>query len=346
LATIGVVVLAIAACFAYVAGWLSPARLSQARLIDRFQQVDGIHLGFRRNHAKGVCITGSFVSNGQGVRLSKAAVFAPGRVPVEGRFSLAGGNPHIADGPADVRALGLRFQPATGEEWRTAMIDIPVFVVKTPEGFYDQLLASKPDPATGKPDPAKMAAFTAAHPEFGPAIKIVMSHPFPSGFANTQFNGLNAFRFINADGVVTPVRWSMVPAEPFAPEQPDQAKSPDKNYLFDAVIERIARGPLQWHLVLTAGKPGDVTDDATIPWPADREQVDAGTLTIDHAATEELDNCRDINFDPLVLPSGIAPSDDPLLSARSAAYSESFTRREGETKSPSAVQVSATGKGP
>jgi catalase len=46
-----------------------------------------------------------------------------------------------------------------------------------------------------------------------------------------------------------------------------------------------------------------------------------------------------------VLPSGIAPSDDPLLSARSAAYSESFTRREGETKSPSAVQVSATGKG-
>jgi hypothetical protein len=27
-------------------------------------------------------------------------------------------------------------------------------------------------------------------------------------------------------------------------------------------------------------------------------------------------NCRDINFDPLVLPAGIAPSDDPLLSAR------------------------------
>ena len=47
----------------------------------------------------------------------------------------------------------------------------------------------------------------------------------------------------------------------------------------------------------------------------------------------------------LVLPPGIAPSDDPLLSARSATYSESFTRREGETKTPSAVQVPAPGKG-
>jgi catalase len=70
--------------------------------------------------------------------------------------------------------------------------------------------------------------------------------------------------------------------------------------------------------------------------------VDVGTLTIDRIDSEndsENDGrCRDINFDPLVLPSGIAPSDDPLLSARSAAYSESFTRRAGEKKDPSAVK--------
>ena len=137
----------------------------------------------------------------------------------------------------------------------------------------------------------------------------------------------------------------MVPTEPFASEDPEQAKSADKNYLFDALIARLARGPLQWRLIVTIGQPGDVTDDPTIPWPADREHVDAGTLTVDRAETEALGNCRDINFDPLVLPSGIGPSDDPLLSARSAAYSESFTRREGETKAPSAIQVSVSGKG-
>ena len=76
-----------------------------------------------------------------------------------------------------------------------------------------------------------------------------------------------------------------------------------------------------------------------------REHVDVGTLTIDHVEGEAPGNCRDINFDPLVLPSGIEPSDDPLLSTRSAAYSTSFTRRAGETKEPSAVQTPASGKG-
>ena len=40
--------------------------------------------------------------------------------------------------------------------------------------------------------------------------------------------------------------------------------------------------------------------------------------------------CRDLNFDPLILPVGIAASDDPILHARSAAYSVSFNRRERE----------------
>jgi catalase len=346
LAAIGVAVLAIAGCFAYVAGWLTPGRLTQARLIDRFEEVSGgIHPGFRRNHAKGVCITGSFESNGQGVRLSKAAVFRPGQVPVVGRFSLAGGDPHMPDGPTDVRAMGLSLRPRDGEEWRMAMVDLPVFVVKHVEDLYEELRASQPDPATGKPDPAKMAAFVAAHPEFARAVEVIKSSPSPSGFANAGYNGLLAFRFVNADGVATPVRWSMTATEPFAPGAPEQAKSQDKNYLFDDMIARLARGPLQWHLIVTIGQPGDATDDPTIPWPGDREHVDVGTLTIDRAESEAPGNCRDINFDPLVLPSGIEPSNDPLLSARSAAYSESFRRRAGEKNTPSAVQVPVTDKG-
>lgn len=345
LAGIGAVVAAVAAAFAYVGGWLSPDRLSQAQIIDRFEHLNGVHPGFRRNHAKGVCVAGSFESNGQGMRLSKAAVFEPGRVPVVGRFSLSGGHPFMADGPKDVRALGLSFRPLHGEEWRTAMINIPVFVVKDPKAFYEQLLATRPDPATGKPDPAKLAAFTAAHPEFPAAMKVIAGHPFSSGFADTRYNGLNAFRFVNANGVATPARWSLVPTEPVVPQTPEPAKSEDKNYLFDELMARLARGPLQWHLIVTVGRPGDTTDDATTPWPADREQVDVGTLTVARAETEAPGNCRDINFDPLVLPSGIEPSDDPLLSARSATYSESFTRREGEAQTPSAVAVPIPGKG-
>ena len=62
-----------------------------------------------------------------------------------------------------------------------------------------------------------------------------------------------------------------------------------------------------------------------------------GTLTLDRVDAEDTSAATDLNFDPLVLPAGIAPSDDPLLSARSAVYSQSFTRREGEARQPSAI---------
>src|SRR5258708_34628376 len=132
LAAIGAAVLAVVGCFAFVAGWLSPGRLTQARMIDGFEEVNGVHPGFRRNHAKGVCIAGAFDSNGQGGRLSKTAVFRPGRVPVIGRLSLAGGEPYMADGPAAVRAMGLAFRPPDAEEWRGGTIGTPVFLVKKP----------------------------------------------------------------------------------------------------------------------------------------------------------------------------------------------------------------------
>jgi catalase len=73
--------------------------------------------------------------------------------------------------------------------------------------------------------------------------------------------------------------------------------------------------------------------------------VDVGVLTLDRVESDETSTATDINFDPLVLPAGIAPSDDPLLSARSAVYSQSFTRRAGERKQPSAITPADVRKG-
>ena len=119
----------------------------------------------------------------------------------------------------------------------------------------------------------------------------------------------------------------------------------DKNYLFEALIAHIHRQPLRWHLIVIVGRPGDPTNDATIAWPAGRERVNVGTLTLDRVESDDTSAARDINFDPLVLPAGIAPSDDPLLSARSAVYSQSYTRRAGEQKQPSAITPAEVGKG-
>jgi catalase len=333
---IGVLLAVVIGGFAYFGGWLTRKELTPARFVDALEQVDGRHPGFRRNHAKGLGTSGHFDSNGNGVRLSKAAVFQAGRFPVIGRFSLSGGQPYAADKPDTVRGLALEFTAANGEVWRTAMVNLPVFPVRTPEAFYERILASAPDPKTGAPDPAKMQEFMGRHPEAAKAVAIIKSDPPSNGFDSSTYHGLNAFRFINAQGESVPVRWILTP-ERLVDATTIAAAREDKNYLFNMLIGQIHAGPLQWRLMIIVGHKDDPTNDASIPWPADREQVDVGTLTLDRVQSDEDSPATDLNFDPLILPPGIEPSDDPLLSARSAVYSQSYTRRAGEVKQRTAV---------
>ncbi len=344
LALIGAILAVVAGAFVYLRGWFTPNRLTPDRFTDTFEQAGGAQPGFRRNHAKGVGVSGYFDSNGQGERLSRAAVFRPGRVPVIGRFSLGGGQPYAADSPGAVRGLGLQFTAPDGELWRTATINLPVFPFRTPEAFHENLEASKPDPQTGKPDPARTKAFLARHPDTERVLGMLKSQPVSSGFDNTAYYGLNAFRFTTTDGTTTPVRWELVPEQPFVAAAP-AAAPPDKNYLFADLVAHIHRQPLRWHLILVVGQPGDPTDDATTPWPTGRERVDAGTVVLDGVESDDTAPSTDITFDPLVLPAGIAPSDDPLLSARSAVYMRSYTRRAGEPRQPAAVTPADTQKG-
>src|SRR5262249_31379126 len=58
LTLIGVAVAAVAGTFAYLGGWLTPNALTPRRVIDAFEEVNGVHPGFRRNHAKGVGVCG------------------------------------------------------------------------------------------------------------------------------------------------------------------------------------------------------------------------------------------------------------------------------------------------
>ncbi len=109
---------------AYANKWIGAgSALTPRTFLERFRRVFGVHPGFRRNHAKGVAVTGYFDSNGNGRELSKAAVFARGRTPVIGRFSLSGGHPGMADTPGAARSLALAFAFPEATQWRTAMLN-------------------------------------------------------------------------------------------------------------------------------------------------------------------------------------------------------------------------------
>lgn len=319
---------AVLGTYGAAAGWFDPQRLSPARIVSTFNSNFGQHPGLRRNHAKGVCVIGSFESNGTAASVSEASVFAPGRTPVIGRFAVPGGNPSIADGSIPVRSMALLFQLPGGEQWRTGMNNVPVFSVNTPQGFYQQLLATRPDPATGKPDPAKIKAFYAAHPETAAALAWGKSHPPASEWGNGTYYSINAFELIDRHGEAHAVRWAMQPEQAYVPLGKPAPADPD--FLSHDLQARLRQGPLRWHLILSLAAPSDPTNDATRAWPADRPTIDAGTLTLDSAVSQGDGPCRDVNFDPTILPKGMRISDDPLLAARQGAYSRSFNLRTHE----------------
>jgi catalase len=319
----------VAVAFGYTGGWLTPHRLTPTRLIDQLQSNDGVFAGYRRNHAKGVCFSGYFQSNGQAVPYSVAQVFVPGRTPVVGRFAVPGGNPFASDSSVPIRSMALRFTLTNGQQWRTGMNSMPVFPVSTPQGFYALLEAQQPDLRTGKPDPRRLAAFFAAHPETSAFRTWVKTARPSASFSTESYSSLDAFILVDANGVSRPVRWRMVP-ETVSRDAIEEKPPEQSNYLADDLAQRLARAPLRWHLLITFAGPTDPVDDATKEWPAGRRTIDAGTLVIEHAEPQASGPCRDINYDPLVLPDGIEASADPLLPARSATYAVSYLRRTSE----------------
>ena len=207
LVVIAIVIVVGAAAFAYTAGWLSPQRLTPDRLVDALTPpTREPPLGHRRNHAKGICFTGTFEANGAGSALSEAQVFTRGQYPALGRFNLATADPNAPDATVRVRGMGLRISTPDGQEWRTAMIDAPVFPVSTPQAFYELLLAS------ASKDPNAMKTFAAAHPEIAAFGAWAKSAPWTGSYAEERFNSLNSFVFTDSAGAEKTVRWSLLPA--------------------------------------------------------------------------------------------------------------------------------------
>ncbi|WP_088344148.1 MULTISPECIES: catalase family peroxidase [Rhodomicrobium] len=324
-----------AAAFAYTGGWLTPDRLSPARFVDGMQQAHGVFPGFRRSHAKGICLAGTFMGTPDAKSWSVASVFNGDPVPVTGRFAESTPNPYAPDSSDPVRSMALRM-PAEGGEWRTGMNNTPGLPVSTTEDFFALVFATAPDPQTGKPDPAKVQPFVASHPEMAAYLARAAAKPLAANFVNDSFNSVNGFIYVAPDGQRRLVRWTMRAEAPFSSLSQEEREKAAPNYVFDDLLAQVAAGPQKWRLIATFAEPGDPNKAAEL-WPEGRREVDMGELIVTHVESEAPGNCRDINFDPMVLPPGIEPSDDPIAYARSAVYSSSFRRRMGEPKSPSAI---------
>ncbi|MFD2406780.1 catalase family peroxidase [Azorhizophilus paspali] len=309
-------------------GMAAQDEVTPAQVVAALEDTFGVTPGERRNHIKGTCASGEFVGLPAAAAWSRSALFSGQPVPVVARFSLPGGNPKVPDTARSVRGMALEFRLPGGALQHMTMLDTPVFGAAQPKTVLDQILALKPDPTTGKPDPAKLAAFRASHPDSWAQARFLAEHNPPPSFANGSYFGIHTFTFVDATGKATLVRWRFVPEDGEKSLSDEELETLPADFLEERLIQRTAQGPVRWDMLVSIGQPGDPENDPTVAWPENREQVKAGTLVLTAAMPQKGAACEKINFDPLVMAEGIAPTDDPILRFRSPAYAVSFAKRQ------------------
>lgn len=305
----------------------TPEPVTADKVVGALEGAFGVTPGQRRNHIKGVCAVGAFVATQEAAGLSRSALFSGKQIPVIARFSLAGGNPKVPDTARNPRGMALEFALPGGGLQHMTMLNTPMFGAATPQTFLDATLAATPDPATGKSDPQKIKAFRASHPDSVAQARYLDEHNPPPSFANTAYFSIHTFKFLGKDGKTTPVRWRFVPEDGEKQLSDAEMKSMPANFLQQALIDRTHKGPVKWDMMVSIGQPGDTETDPTVLWPESRRQIKAGTLTLTQAMPQPGAACEKINYDPLVMSDGIAPSNDPVLLFRSPAYAVSFAKR-------------------
>lgn len=299
------------------------------QVVNAIEGTFGVTPGERRNHIKGTCAKGEFVGTVEAAAYSRSALFTGKPVTVISRFSLAGGNPKIPDTAKNPRGMALEFRLPNGDLQHMTMLNIPVFGAMQPRTFLDLMVASKPDPLTGKPDVEKIKAFKASHSDSLAQADFLAKNNPPASYATSAYWGIHTFKFINRENKVTMVRWRFVPQDGEKRLSDEELKSFPANFLEQVLIERTQKGPLRWDMIVSIGEPGDPEDNPTIVWPENRKQIKAGTLTISSAMPQKGGECETINFDPLVMADGIEPTNDPILLFRSPAYAISYAKRLG-----------------
>ena len=305
--------------------WPAHAQADTAeQIVNVMNKLWGVHPGFRANHAKGVVVEGTFTPAPEAAKLSRAAIFKGGAIPVTVRFSDSTGLPAIPDGTpgANPHGMAIIFH-GPGGEVDVVTNSLKFFPVATGEDFRDLLTAfGQSGPNAPKPTPAEK--FFATHPAVPAALATVAT---PESFATETYNGVDAFIFVNAAGKRQPFRFRIDPAAGTHHLAPEQAAKQAPDFLLSELPQRLAKGPVTFTLRAQLAQPGDPTKDPTKPWPASRTLADIGTITLTKADANSLDAQKKLVFLPNNLQDGIEPSDDPLIDTRSEAYAISFSRR-------------------
>ncbi|HTX76863.1 MAG TPA: catalase family peroxidase [Terracidiphilus sp.] len=295
-------------------------------LLQQFDQLFGVHPGFRAAHAKGLMLTGTFTPAASARSLTRAPHIQHNSTPVTVRFSNSTGIPVIPDNVPDANPRGFAIRFNLAEHVHTDIVSHSTNGFPARDGaefleFLRAVAASGPD----VPSPKPVEQFLGAHHA---ALAFVQApKPFPSSLARETYFAVTAYAFTNAAGQTRFGRYRILPEQGNDYLTDAQVAALGTNYHYEELAGRVAKGPIRFCIVVQLADPGDTVDNATIHWPESREIVNFGTVELTKAVPDSLAQQKHIIFDPIPRVDGIEPSPDPLLELRAAIYLLSGRRR-------------------
>src|SRR5699024_6409083 len=299
-------------------------------------------------HARGFGLYGEFELYKSMKEITKAACLQdPGKkTPVFVRFSNFVGSKGSKDTAVDVRGFATKFYTEEGN-YDMLGLQFPVFLVADAMKFADMVHSIKPNPITDTPQAAAAHDtfwdYVASNQETAHMVMWLMSmRGRPRSWRMMEGYPINTFRFINAKGKSTFVRFVWKPLLGVHGLLLDEANiigGVDPDYHRHDIIRAVEQGLYpEYELGVQLIKEEDefnydfdLLDDTKL-WPEEEIPVEIiGKMTLNRLVDNFFAEEEQSSFDPSTLVPGIDFSDDPVLQGRAFAYRDTDYHRLGSS---------------
>lgn len=323
-------------------GQNGPVLLEDIHLVEKLAAFDRERIPERVVHARGAGAYGEFVAAGDFSQYTMASLFSQkGKAtPVFVRFSTVvhgNGSPETLRDP---RGFATKFYTDQGN-YDLVGNNLPIFFIRDAMKFPDMVHAFKPSPIYNKQDPNRVFNFFSHIPEGTHMLTRVYSdYGIPANYRQMNGSGVHSFKWVNAKGEVTYVKysWKTLQGEKnLSAEEAAALQAKDFQHATADLYEHIQKGDFpSWELYVQMLKPEDLDKfdfnplDPTKVWPETiAKSVLAGKMTLNKIPGNFFEEVEQSAFSPATLIPGIAPSEDKLLQGRLFSYFDTQRYRIG-----------------
>ncbi|MFF4587404.1 catalase [Streptomyces sp. NPDC001388] len=328
------------------AGERGPTLMEDFHFREKLTRFDHERIPERVVHARGAGAYGYFEPYESCAEFTRAAFLQDPsvRTPVFVRFSTVQGPRGSADTVRDVRGFATKFYTSEGN-YDLVGNNFPVFFIQDGIKFPDFVHAVKPEPHNDIPTGASahdtLWDFVSLQPETLHAIMWLMSdRAIPRSYRMMQGFGVHTFRFVNAEGRGTFVKFHWTPrlgvhSLVWDEAQECQGRDPDFNRrdLWDAI--EAGEFP-EWELGVQLVPEEDEFAfdfdllDATKVIPEELVPVrPIGRMVLDRNPENFFAETEQVAFHTANVVPGIDFTNDPLLQARNFSYLDTQLIRLG-----------------